>query len=320
MSDISRLITNLKSAGITISKKLEKAFLKVCIEDFSEYDCASFYQDRPVVFFETPKGGSKTISAPHMIATMVENLELNDGDKVIIYGAKGGYLAAIIAHIIGEDGKIIIVDPNAGIVNHVRQKLMLYPTIQCISIEEFTKTVTETATRILITGQINEVPEWLKEKINLGGFVIAPVGNQINQNLLKIENQDGEYLETDLGSVVFGPVDINDTITDIFSPEELASMIENMIEIVFEMDLVDAEERLEMYDLVAKLRQLPDDLAPPDDFDDALEHPYAKLLVESSDFFSKILPLFASFLGDDIASYSDDYDFSGATNHRDFTP
>ncbi len=320
MSDISRLISNLKSAGITISKNLESAFQKVSIEDFSEFDCASFYQDRPVVFFETPEGGSKTISAPHMIATMVENLELNEGDDVIIYGAKGGYLGAIIAHIIGENGKIIIVDPNAEIVNHVRLKLMLYPTIECVSIEDFSKTVTEKATRILVTGQVYDVPEWLKEKVRDGGFVIAPVGNQINQNLLKIENQDGEYFETDLGSVVFGPVDIKDSIVDIFSPEELASMIENMIEIVFEMELVDEGERLEMYDLVAKLRQLPDDLPPPNESDDPLEHPYAKLLVESSDFFTKLLPLFTSAIGEDIASFSDDFDFSGATNHRDFTP
>ena len=119
--------------------------------------------------------------------------------------------------------------------------------------------------RILITGQIENIPDWLTARINVDGFVIAPIGNTVKQNLLKIENQDNEFFETDLGSVVFGPLNIEDSVVQIPSPEELASMIENMVETLFDIGIILDKERNQMYDLVAELRQLPDDLTPPNE-------------------------------------------------------
>ena len=46
-----------------------------------QFDCQMFYNDRPVVFMETNFGGVKTISAPHMIVTLIYNLELNESEK-----------------------------------------------------------------------------------------------------------------------------------------------------------------------------------------------------------------------------------------------
>ena len=45
------------------------------------------FYDRPVVL-ETPAGGQKNISAPHMIVTMLNNLELEVGQKIVVLGAK----------------------------------------------------------------------------------------------------------------------------------------------------------------------------------------------------------------------------------------
>ena len=115
----------------------------------------------------------------------------------------------------------------------------------------------------------------------VGGFVIAPIGNTVKQNLLKIENQDNEFFETDLGSVVFGPLNIQDSVVQIPSPEELASMIENMVETLFDIGIILDKERNQMYDLVAELRQLPDDLTPPNELEDPMESPMVKLLMET---------------------------------------
>ena len=60
----------------------------VDINDFTEFDTSSFYNDRPVVFLETIEGGVKTISAPHMIATLLHNLELDQNQKVSYMGQK----------------------------------------------------------------------------------------------------------------------------------------------------------------------------------------------------------------------------------------
>ena len=321
MGDIFSLISDLKRAGFAISKPLEKAMQKVSISDFSDYDCTEFYHDRPVLFIETNQGGSKTISAPHMIVTLIENLELNSGDKVLIFGGKGGYIAALIAHIIGEKGKVTIIDPNQEIVDYIKIKLAMYPTVDCFTVDDFQEiNDSEGATRILITGQIENIPDWLTARINVGGFVIAPIGNTVKQNLLKIENQDNEFFETDLGSVVFGPLNIEDSVVQIPSPEELASMIENMVETLFDIGIILDKERNQMYDLVAELRQLPDDLTPPNELEDPMESPMVKLLMETSEIYERIWPFIFASLQDEIASYSGDTDYSSSTPHRDFTP
>ena len=64
MSNLDKLLSNLKSSGINVPADVEKAMYKVDIEDFTEHESSGFYHDRPVVFLETPEGGIKTISAP----------------------------------------------------------------------------------------------------------------------------------------------------------------------------------------------------------------------------------------------------------------
>ena len=108
MSKISELIRRLRNSSVVVPKDVENAMKKVSIEDFTEFETEGFYNDRPVVFLETPKGGVKTISAPHMISTLLYNLELNEGQDVVVYGAKGGYVSALIAHIVGENGKVTV--------------------------------------------------------------------------------------------------------------------------------------------------------------------------------------------------------------------
>ena len=69
------------------------------INDFTQFDTSPFYNDRPVVFLETNDGGVKTISAPHMIATLLYNLELFEEQNVVVYGAKGRiYLRTYCPH------------------------------------------------------------------------------------------------------------------------------------------------------------------------------------------------------------------------------
>ena len=122
MSEISRLLSTLKNNGIRISNEIESALLKVSVEDFTDFDCTDFYLDRPVLFFEDESGNCKTISAPHMIISMIDNLELSEGSNVVVYGGKGGFVSAIIAHIIGEEGKVTIIDPNQDIAHRSRRR------------------------------------------------------------------------------------------------------------------------------------------------------------------------------------------------------
>ena len=62
--------------------------IDVDVEDFTDYDTDAFYSDRPVPFMETDQGAIKTISAPHMVATLLHHMELNSGEEIVILGAR----------------------------------------------------------------------------------------------------------------------------------------------------------------------------------------------------------------------------------------
>ena len=296
MRNLDELLKILKDSGIEVPSVVESAMKKVDVEDFTEHDSSGFYYDRPVVFLETPEGGVKTISAPHMIVTLLHNLELNLGQHIVIYGAKGGYISALVAHIVGEDGRVTVLDPSSEVITHISSNLRGYPTVECHVIKDNHDISIPELNRVLVTGQIQELPDWLSDGIIDGGFAIAPLGDRNSQRLLKIEKQDGELFETDLGSVIFGPLDISNSIVDTPSPTEMAELIEQVIELMNDAGLVEDNERNKLYDLVADLRLLPDDLPPPEEMDEPGEHPMMKLMMEKGEWFVHLWPIIQSMM------------------------
>ena len=320
MKDLNDLLTNLKNSGIRIPKSVEKAMFKVDIEDFTEFDTSGFYHDRPVVFLKTPKGGMKNISAPHMIVTLLDNLELESGQHIVILGAKGGYISALIAHIVGEHGKVTVLDPSSEVIGHISNNLRGYPTVECFTITDTEDFFLPSLNRVLVTGQIQTLPDWLSRGIEEGGFAIAPIGNKTSQSLLKLEKQDEELFETDLGSVVFGPLDITESIVESPSPSEMAEIIEHVIELMNSAKIIETSEKTKLYDLVAELRQSPDDLPPPEDMDNPEEHPMMKLMIEKGDWFMRIWPVIQSISETRIVSFDSPDDYNEGSSHSDFIP
>ena len=89
------------------------------LEQFTTYDFNGFFHDRPVVFMETENGGVKTISAPHMIVTLLHHLELHPGQEVLVVGSKE-VTWRLIASIIGEDGRVVLIDPSRNCPSHCK--------------------------------------------------------------------------------------------------------------------------------------------------------------------------------------------------------
>ena len=320
MRNLDELLKILKDSGIEVPSVVESAMKKVDVEDFTEHDSSGFYYDRPVVFLETPEGGVKTISAPHMIVTLLHNLELNLGQHIVIYGAKGGYISALVAHIVGEDGRVTVLDPSSEVITHISSNLRGYPTVECHVIKDNHDISIPELNRVLVTGQIQELPDWLSDGIIDGGFAIAPLGDRNSQRLLKIEKQDGELFETDLGSVIFGPLDISNSIVDTPSPTEMAELIEQVIELMNDAGLVEDNERNKLYDLVADIRLLPDDLPPPEEMDEPGEHPMMKLMMEKGEWFVHLWPIIQSMMENRIASFDTPIDDLDTSGHSDFVP
>ena len=305
MTDMPGLLRRLEKGGIEVPAHVQKAMLDIDVADFTDYDVEPFFADRPIPFLETDEGGIKTISAPHMIATLLHHLELSEGQEVVVLGAKGGYVAALIAMIVGENGRVRLLDPSQLAVEHVQSRLTHWPTVESgvlEAVEVAPVAFPGELNRVLITGQIRELPEWLSSRIVDGGFALAPLGNTAGQHLMKVERQGDEMFSTDLGPVSFGPIDVRDTETGPMNPYELADLLELTLETCEELDMANEDERIALQDLIVELRQLPADLPPPGEGGISMgEHPMFQLMWEAAPSFLRLWPMVQLMLRPNLA-------------------
>ena len=267
MAEMAELLGRLRKAGLPLTDSIREAMLKVDIRKFTDYDPLPFWHDRPIVFTETERGGVKTISAPHMVVTLLHHLELSEGQEVLILGAKGGYLAALVSHIVGPEGGVTVVDPNKQVVEHVRRRLKAqnlksrFTVRKMRSLERAPPNLPDPLNRVLVTGSLAALPRWLEQRVCEGGFVIAPLGGRVSQRLVKRERQQ-EMVDTDLGGVLFGPVDICETEHEPAGPEQLAELFEDALEVGGELGIFADDALQQLGQLVRELRELPDTLPP----------------------------------------------------------
>jgi len=208
-ASLDALLRDLEKKGYLTDARVEDAFMCVPLEHFVPKRYKSYiYQDLPIPFFE--KGNIvKTISAPHVIVQLLQALELKSGMKILKLGAKSGYLASLLAEIIGGKGKVTIIEGNTEIYETTRANLtkVKYKNIEIYNQNPLIGLADESPyDRILITGQIEKVPKELVYQLKDDGFILAPVGNIDTQELTIYSRLGLDYQETKIGPVVFGPL------------------------------------------------------------------------------------------------------------------
>jgi len=345
---IGRLLENLESAGIPITGDVSAAMHSVDISDFTDYDSEPFWHDRPLVFLETIRGGIKTISAPHMIVTMLHHLELSQGQKVLILGAKGGYIAALIAHIVGPEGEVVVVDPSREVVDYVRERIASVATTHSVRVRKMQATnrcpphLPEPLDRVLVTGALPSLPSWLERRMADGGFAVAPIGGQVAQRLVKRERQSDNWFDTDLGGVLFGPVDISDTEPEPLDTAGIAELLRECVVLGDEMNLFDQDTRSKLSNLAKSLDDLPSDIPPlvldgayfedeppwvldSDNLDGDM-HPALDLMMAEMSWLVEVWPILVALLDvqlihpGELESDEDEERFGGYGRHSDLVP
>ncbi len=100
----ARLVAALVRDGDIRSEAVRQAFLRVPREEFVRpEDRRDAYADTPL-----PIGEGQTISAPSMIAIMLEEAALRPGERVLEIGTGSGYHAALLAALVGPDHVVTI--------------------------------------------------------------------------------------------------------------------------------------------------------------------------------------------------------------------
>lgn len=313
MKPIEDLLERLRRSGLPLENEVAEAMKHVFVGSFTDFELDAFWHDRPVPFLITRNDAAKTISAPHMIATLLHHLELRVGQHVLLIGSKGGYLAALIDHIVGKDGMITVLEPHPEVLYHTEERLEFHDSkglIRVLPVNSFEgdEEISRSVDRVLITGAVREIPLTVAGVVEEGGFVLGPFGGPIQQTLLKRERQGDDWLDTELGNVVFGPMDLTDAERDPLDPQALAEHIQDALNIIIELVEIDNETVERIEELVESLRSMPSDIPPLDEDateDELVEHPVFELLMAEMEWLQPMWPLFGELLAIDIDSPAD---------------
>lgn len=205
------LVEKLKIEGIIKSELVEEAFLSVPRECFVPDHLRVYaYSDTPL-----PIGYGQTISAPHMVAIMTEELRVEPGDKVLEIGTGSGYQATVLAHIVSKQpgGHVYTIEripqlARRAVVNiaNARQDLLDFITV---IVGDGSKGVElfQPYDKIIVTAAAPRIPEPLLQQLRPGGVMVIPVGNRWEQTLqIVIKDRKGSIRIRDSIACIFVPL------------------------------------------------------------------------------------------------------------------
>jgi protein-L-isoaspartate(D-aspartate) O-methyltransferase len=137
------------------------------------------YKDEPVVtHYNADKQPISSSSQPAIMAIMLEMLALESGQRVMEIGAGTGYNAALMAQIVGTEGRVVAVDIDPDVINeadtHLRAagiggvSLVLGDgALGCEAFAPYDRV-------ILTVGAMDIAPAW-RDQLVEGGLLVLPL-------------------------------------------------------------------------------------------------------------------------------------------------
>ena len=191
----------LRRRGIsdqTILRTMEEVPRDLFVEA-SDRDAA--YRDSAL-----PIACGQTISQPFVVAYMTEQLQLQKSHRVLEIGAGSGYQAAVLSRLTRE---VLTVERYRKLADAARARLekLHYHNVEVMlgdglnlpsNIGPFD--------RIIVTAAVEQIPENLIERLEVGGILIAPVGpHQGVQTLTRLSRTEAGIKRRELVEVRFVP-------------------------------------------------------------------------------------------------------------------
>lgn len=193
---------HLEARGIVDAHVLG-AMAKVPREVFVSEPLLEFaYEDAPL-----PIAAGQTISQPYIVARMIELAEVRPGDTVLEVGAGSGYAAAVMSRIASS---VYAIERHEELANLAREREVRlgYDNVEIIC-GDGTKGWPEAAPfdAIIVSAGGPKVPEALKRQLAIGGRLVIPVGQDVQQRLVRVRRTgEDTFEEEDHGGVAFVPL------------------------------------------------------------------------------------------------------------------
>jgi protein-L-isoaspartate(D-aspartate) O-methyltransferase len=197
-----RLVQRLQEQGIIDQRVMDRVRIVPRHLFVDEALATRAYEDTAL-----PIGFGQTISQPYIVARMSEAL-LAKGSiaKMLEIGTGCGYQTAVLAGLVPQ---IYTIERIASLLGRARRNLRELK-IRNVHFRHDDGHVGWPARApfdgILLTAAPREVPPVLFEQLNVGGRLIAPVGPDGRQELVRYTKSDARIERESLGLVSFVPL------------------------------------------------------------------------------------------------------------------
>ena len=167
-----------------VDPRLDRAMRTVPRHEFVPDGFGSIaYDDAPV-----PLGPEATASAPHMVALLIEALDPRSGDRILEVGAGLGYLAAILAELVGPDGRVDTVEVDSALASGAARRLAShgYGSVVRVHCADGTLGLPANAPydAIVVSCAAPKLVDAWKAQLRDGGRLVVPVGDAYEQILV----------------------------------------------------------------------------------------------------------------------------------------
>lgn len=166
-----------------VIRAMEKVPRHLFVPDRLRYQA---YSDEPL-----PIGEGQTISQPYIVAYMTEQLGLKGDERVLEIGTGSGYQTAVLAELCDSVFTIEIIPELSRRAQAVLQKLG-YRNIR-FKIGDGYEGWPEEAPfdAIMVTAAPDHIPEPLVQQLKIGGKMIIPVGDFLQELYLVVRTEKG---------------------------------------------------------------------------------------------------------------------------------
>ncbi|MDZ7701409.1 MAG: protein-L-isoaspartate(D-aspartate) O-methyltransferase [Halobacteriales archaeon] len=161
------------------------------------------YEDRPL-----PIGNGQTISAPHMVAMMLDALALEPGDRVLEIGTGCGYHAALTAEVVGAE-HVYSVEYDPELAERARATLdeLGYGAVSVRAGDGHAGWPAHAPyDAAYLTCAAAAFPEAVAEQVRPGGRLLGPIGTRRQTLVLAERREDGSLAREERGGVRFVPM------------------------------------------------------------------------------------------------------------------
>ena len=198
-----KLIQRLIKEGYLKSKEVIEAMRSIPREIFiPEKLKRHAYDDVPLEI-----GHGQTISAPHMVAIMLEALELRKDSKVLEIGTGTGYHAALAAKI-ARQGMIYTIERIEELAEKAREnfKKLGIKNVK-VFVGDGSAGLAEYSpySHIYATCSAPHIPDVLVQQLDKNGKLLIPVG-RIYGDLWLVEKKNDKIKKKNLGGCAFVPM------------------------------------------------------------------------------------------------------------------